>query len=282
MKKALVVYNPISGVKGWKDVPRIIVSELEKGEWDWDWFDTVKADQQPLEPFLGEKYDRVIVAGGDGTVASVVDFMLQNEMKIPLVIIPQGSANLLAATLGIPLFQVRKAVRHGLKNKAKKIDVMKVNGKRIGLIAVGKGYDVFLMKETTRALKRHWGLLAYVGVMIKTFFNFRRQAYKITIDGKRHHVMSKAVIVFNAFPLAYWKASQVFLGKRIVPNDGMLNVFTMGKFWKITPYKGKKIVIKTKEIKDYQIDGDVFSCRTLSIEILPKAVSIVHTNNFNK
>ena len=225
MKRALVIYNPISGVKGWKDVPRILVSELEENEWDWDWFETVKAAKQPLESFLKTKYDRVIVAGGDGTVASIVDFMVRNKMEVPLVIIPQGSANLLAVTLNVPLFKVRKAIRLGLHNPGKKIDVMCVNGKHIGLIAVGRGYDVFLMKETTRALKRHWGLFAYAWVMLKTFVSFRRRAYKITIDGKRHHVSSKAVIVFNAFPLAYWKASQLFLGKPILPNDGELNLF---------------------------------------------------------
>lgn len=280
MKKALVVYNPISGVKGWKDVPRIIVSELEDQGWDWDWFETVKGAKQPLESYLKIKYDRVIVAGGDGTVASVVDFMLGHNLEVPLVIVPQGSANLLAATLLLPLIQVKKAVRLGLTEAPQKIDVMKINGHRIGLIAVGRGYDVFLMKETTRALKRHWGFLAYFLVMLKTFTHFRRHAYKITIDGQRHHVSSKAVIVFNAFPLAYWRAGQVFLGKRILPNDGELNLFTMGRFWRITPYKGKKMVIKTKEAREYQIDGEVFSCRTLTIEVMPKALSVVHTNTF--
>jgi len=280
MKRALVIYNPVSGAKGWKDVPRIIVSELEDNGWDWDWFDTIKTKKQPLDPFKDEKYHRIIVAGGDGTVGNVVDFMLRNDMQVPLVIIPQGSANLLAATLKLPLFQVRKAVRLGLKGTPKKIDVMKVNGKHIGLIAVGRGYDVFLMKETTRALKRHWGVFAYLGVMIKTFFLYRRRAYKITIDGKRHQVVTKAVIVFNAFPLAYWKASQLFLGKRVLPNDGLLNVFTMGRYWRITPHKGKKIVIKTKDARDYQIDGDVFKCRTLTVEVLPKALAVVHTNKF--
>jgi diacylglycerol kinase (ATP) len=280
MKRALVIYNPISGAKGWKDVPRILVSELEEHEWDWDWFETVKAEKQPLESFLKTKYDRVIVAGGDGTVASIVDFMIRNKMDVPVVIIPQGSANLLAATLNLPIFQVKKAIRMGLTKPGKKIDVMRVNGKHTGLIAVGRGYDVFLMKETTRALKRHWGLFAYGMVMLKTFFNFRRQAYKITIDGKRHHVSSKAVMVFNAFPLAYWKASQIFLGKRILPNDGELNLFTMGKFWRISAYKGKKIVIQSNKPTDYQIDGDVFTSKTLTIEVLPKALSVVHTNKF--
>ncbi|MFT7183757.1 MAG: diacylglycerol kinase family enzyme [Oceanicoccus sp.] len=280
MKRALVVYNPISGVKGWKDVPRTLVAELEEHNWDWDWFETVKSEKQALESFLNTKYDRVVVAGGDGTVASVVDFMVTHDMKVPLIIIPQGSANLLAVTLNIPLFHVRKAIRFGLKNPGKRIDVMKVNDKHIGLIAVGQGYDVFLMKETTRALKRHWGLFAYAWVMMKTFVTFRRRSYEITIDGKRHEASSKAVIVFNAFPLAYWKASQLFLGKRIIPNDGELNLFTMGKFWRISAYKGKKIVIKTNDTNEYQIDGDVFSCKTLSIEVMPKALLVVHTNRF--
>jgi diacylglycerol kinase family enzyme len=280
MKKALVIYNPVSGSRGWKDVPRTIVSVLEDEGWDWDWFDTMKASKQPLEPFKDEKYHRIIVAGGDGTVGQVVDFMLRHNMDVPLVIVPQGSANLLAATLAIPHLSVRKAVRRGLTGRPKKVDAMRVNGKRIAMIAVGRGYDVFLMKETTRALKRHWGIFAYVWIMFKTFFSYRRQVFKLTIDGKRHHVTSKAVIVFNAFPLAYWRASQLFLGKRILPNDGQLNLFTMGKYWRIVPYKGKKFVIKSKEAWEYQLDGDVFKCRTLTVEVIPKAISVVHENKF--
>ena len=47
-----------------------------------------------------EQVDLVIAAGGDGTVRVVADGLA--NVGIPLGIVPEGTANLLALNLGIP------------------------------------------------------------------------------------------------------------------------------------------------------------------------------------
>ena len=117
-KTVLVIFNPVAGAKKWGDSKSIIQEILIKEGYEYEWYETTKADKQPLEQFIGKKYDRIIVSGGDGTVAEVSSFMIHNKIKTPLVILPQGSANILAISLLIPL-NIRLALRFGLKNKGK-------------------------------------------------------------------------------------------------------------------------------------------------------------------
>ena len=45
--------------------------------------------------------DRVVVAGGDGTINQAVQVLV--ELGLPLAIIPAGTANNMARTVGLPL-----------------------------------------------------------------------------------------------------------------------------------------------------------------------------------
>lgn len=267
MKRVLVVYNPVSGQKGWKDVPTLIRRSLDKAGFEVEWFETQKCRPQALKPFAGKRFFRVIVVGGDGTVAEVAAFLMKHKMKLPMVVIPQGSANLLARTLGISLLSVKRALKQGLEKPGKPVDVMQVNGRGCGLIAVGRGYDVFLMQVTKRALKRKLGLWAYVWMFLKTALFYRAQTYKITVDGKRHSFHAKSVMIFNMLP---------FAGFMIKPNDGVLDAFVLTAGHELHRLRGKRIVVKAKKERRFEVDGDVFKSRTVTVEVLPKALKIVH------
>ena len=102
MKHALVIFNPMAGAKSWKNVTRIIQDELTKQGFSWEWFETKPVKRQPLAAFKKGEFDRIIVVGGDGTVTEVASLLIKNKIKTPLVIVPQGSGNLLATTLKIP------------------------------------------------------------------------------------------------------------------------------------------------------------------------------------
>jgi diacylglycerol kinase (ATP) len=279
MKHALVIFNPMAGAKSWKNVTRIIQDELTKQGFSWEWFETKPVKRQPLAAFKKGEFDRIIVVGGDGTVTEVASLLIKNKIKTPLVIVPQGSGNLLATTLKIPLLQVRKAVQFGLTKPSKPLDIMKINGRHHGLIAVGQGYDVHVMKHTTRHLKRQLGIAAYALTFLKTFFIYHAQPYRLTIDGKRHHVLAKSILVFNAFPFP-----QIELGTSIQPDDGKLNVvvFNPRSLWdllrhapKFQTFTGKNIVIKPKKDTEFDVDGDILKGKTLRIEIKPKALNLV-------
>jgi diacylglycerol kinase family enzyme len=283
MPKALVIYNPVSGAKSLKNVPDIIQRVLKKHNYDYTWFETQKLKKQPLNQFAKKRFQRIIAIGGDGTVAEVIAFMVKNRIKTPLIIIPQGSANILAATLRIPLLNIKKALTIGLTKESKPLDAMQINRTQYGVIAAGMGYDVMMMKGTTRKLKRKIGLLAYGWTFLKTFLYYRAKPYRLTIDGKKHYLNAKAVMVFNILPFVELPIRKF---PKIRPNDQQLNIIALnpcsllrwfsGKHRRIQIFSGQEVSIKPKKESEYQVDGDLFKGKSLQIKIIPKAINIVY------
>ncbi|MBN2087300.1 hypothetical protein JW758_03050 [Candidatus Peregrinibacteria bacterium] len=283
MKNALVIFNPVAGVKKWGNVKSIIQTTLKKEGYEYEWFETLKCEKQPLEQFKSKKFDRIIVSGGDGTVAEVSSFLIHNKIKTPLIILPQGSANILAVSLSLPL-NLKSALLYGLRNKRKALDAMQINNMQYGMICTGCGYDTLIMSKTPRSLKRKIGAWAYLWIFIKTIFLYRSKPYKLTIDGKRHVVVAKTILIFNILPLGHLKISKPFTKHQIIPNDGLLNIYVINPrpirdFFRFSRhllvFQGKKISIKSKKKRQFQIDGDVFKGKTMQIEVIPKAINIV-------
>ncbi len=280
--KILVIYNPISGSKLGMDVKKIILETLEKKGFEHEFFETVKAEKQPLEPFAKKDYKKIIVSGGDGTVAEVAAFLIKHKIKTPLVIIPQGSANILAKALKIPLLPGR-ALKAGLKKEGKTLDAMKVNNKHYGLIAVGVGYDALVMQQTTRKMKRFWGGLAYLWTILKTIFAYRGKPYKINVDGERHTVYAKALMTFNILPLGKSQLAKHLMGNKVIADDGILNTAVLNPrpipdrlLLKrgIKAFQVKKITIQQRKSSRFHIDGDLYKAKTIQIEVVKEAIRI--------
>jgi len=284
MSKYLVIYNPMAGAKKFINTRSIIENTLKKEKHSYDFFETIKTKRQPLNKFLKNKYDKIIVAGGDGTVAEVTSFLIKNKIKSPLIIIPQGSANILAISLKLPK-GIRPALLKGLNNKGKPLDAMLINRKYYGIIATGCGYDTLVIQRTSRSLKRKMGIIAYLWVILKTIFVYSGKPYRITIDGKRRSVVAKTIMIFNILPMGHLKISKPFIGNPILGNDGKLNIFILNPrpirdFFRhkkaVKIYTGEKISIKTKKSRKFQIDGNIFKGNSINIEVLSKAIKIVY------
>lgn len=279
MKKVLVIYNAISGAKSRKDVEGILKDEITKNGYTYTWFETLPRLKQPLKKLFKESFHRIIVAGGDGTVAEVADFLIREKIKTPMVIVPRGTANLLAITLGIPFISVRSAIKIGLKEEGRPIDAIHVNKKHYALTAIGKGYDAFIMKNTTRAAKKKWGLLAYIYTFAKHYFFHKSHTYDLTIDGKKHHSIAKSIVVFNALPIPIVK-----IGGKVNPNDGLLNIAIFNprlfRATMLTTFTGKKITIHSDEDCEFDLDGELIHGHTVSIEVIKSALNIVYTKKF--
>jgi len=92
--RALLVHNPTAGTKGHdKD---IIVDALELADYKVVYVSTKEDD---VKGALKKHYDLVVAAGGDGTVGYV--FCHLADRSIPIGVMPFGSANNIARSLGI-------------------------------------------------------------------------------------------------------------------------------------------------------------------------------------
>ncbi|WP_345185470.1 diacylglycerol/lipid kinase family protein [Microbacterium panaciterrae] len=109
----------------------------------------------------------VFAAGGDGTVREVADVLAGTETA--LAIVPQGTGNLLARNLGVPLGGVADAVTHALRAAPRRIDVGTIDvtdgdasGPHTFVVMAGLGLDARMLVETDDDLKAKAGWLAYV------------------------------------------------------------------------------------------------------------------------
>jgi diacylglycerol kinase family enzyme len=91
---AIVFHNPNSGTKGFdKDS---LLAAIKLANIDGEYVSTKSDD---FEKALGRKADLFVAAGGDGTIRKII--MAAQGRKIPIAILPLGTANNVARSLGI-------------------------------------------------------------------------------------------------------------------------------------------------------------------------------------
>jgi diacylglycerol kinase (ATP) len=105
----------------------------------------------------------LFVWGGDGTVQRCVDALAGTEVAI--AILPAGTANQLAASLGIPV-DLAEAVRIGCGSGRRRLDLGKVNGEHFAVMA-GLGFDAEMISAADRGAKKRLGQLAYVAAAVR-------------------------------------------------------------------------------------------------------------------
>ena len=125
-----------------------------------------------------EGAELVFAWGGDGMVQRCIDVLAGS--KVRLAIIPAGTANLFATSLGIPK-DIEEAVAIGLRGDHRKLDVGTFNGERFGVMAgrrLRRGDD----PRRRRRLKDRFGRVAYVWTGSE---NLRSKPFraKIEVDG---------------------------------------------------------------------------------------------------
>jgi len=103
-----------------------------------------------------DKVDAVVVGGGDGTLVTAIDGLV--ETQLPLAILPLGTFNELARTLGVPSdpAQVAALIDDGVPLR---IDVARVNGKPY-FNEASVGLSTRVARLQTHEVKQRLGMLA--------------------------------------------------------------------------------------------------------------------------
>lgn len=103
------------------------------------------------------RFDAVAACGGDGTMNTVANALAETETALGLI--PSGTANDLARTLGVP-DDPAAAAAIILAGAERSIDLGEVNGCYF-LNVASIGLSVALARTLTKDLKRRWGKLSY-------------------------------------------------------------------------------------------------------------------------
>lgn len=230
-------------------------------------------------------YDAVFTLGGDGTAMDVVGALAGNGP--PVGVLPGGTGNLLARSLGVPL-TVPAAVRALVAGSEARIDLGRLGDGRVFGLGAGVGVDATMIEETPVRWKRRLGVLSYVIVGLRSLLRFDAFEVRGTVDGVPFDRRASAILVAN-FGTMF--RHLLTLGDGILYDDGVLNVCifspaTHADAARIT-YKmmrrdfspdpcmsylsGREIRIETVPPRAVQADGELAGSTPLSVTVLPGA-----------
>ncbi len=181
-KKALFVFNPLSGKGAIKNKVYEIVDMMIKDDYEVVVHPTqARKDAYHLVHESASKYDLIVCGGGDGTLDEVVRGIMRGNHKTPLGYIPAGSTNDFANSLQLPK-RTLDAAKVAVKGKPFACDVGSFNGKNFVYVAAF-GILTDVSYGTNQDLKNVLGHAAYVVEGIKRFHGLDSIHMKIDFDG---------------------------------------------------------------------------------------------------
>lgn len=234
-----------------------------------------------------EGYDRILAAGGDGTINRVVSALAETE--VPLGIIPIGTVNVLARELGIPLDPV-KALQIGLGDRIRSVDLGTANGQYFALMA-GMGFDAKVVSEIVPRLKELFGSLAYVTAGLQTLARYKCSQFYLTFEGRTIRVPAWMLVVCNAGYYTY----QLSIASGARMDDGLLDVIVFGeqnaldrltqigavfigqhvKHPNIRYFQTAALSVSAEPPVRLQLDGDTVGVSPVEIDIRRRALRVM-------
>jgi diacylglycerol kinase (ATP) len=242
--------------------------------------------------------DLVLAAGGDGTISMVADALapLDAEQRPLLGLVPQGTANVLARELEVPIDTAR-AVRLAATTVANggrvvHLDAMRVNG-RVFLTQVGAGLDARMIEATSHEEQRRSGRWAYMRSLLREMSGWRSHRFVLILDGRRVRRRAWEVLIANARTMG---TPPFTWGPEIAPDDGVLDVgvydvrnlgdwlllvlrFLTGRHrtdQRARYYRFRRVLrIETRHPVPVQGDGDLIGTTPIEVAIEPRLLRVV-------
>jgi YegS/Rv2252/BmrU family lipid kinase len=215
-RKIIYIINPISGTKSKSDLQKFVEAETkEKGTPFFVFPSVADGNYSFLDSIIKEeKITDVVIAGGDGTISSVVGSLLKEDVDFG--IIPCGSGNGLAHTAKISK-QPAKALDIIFNGKASAIDGFFVND-RFACMLAGLGFDAKVAHEFADHPKR--GLMTYAQLTLKNFFSINPFRFELKFENR--------TLDIDAFFMSVANSNQFGNNFTIAPkaslSDGLLDI----------------------------------------------------------
>jgi diacylglycerol kinase (ATP) len=171
------------------------------------------------EDAVGAGYDLVLALGGDGT-ANEVAWGLLGAPRTAFGLVPVGSGNGLARTLGLPLLPQR-AVQALAAAVARPMDVGMANGRPF-LNVAGAGFDAAVgaaFHEHGRRGGRR-GIFTYVRLSLLRTWSYAAETF--VLDAGEKHFEGRALVIAFVNGRQYGGGAVVAPGARL--DDGLLDI----------------------------------------------------------
>lgn len=196
LQNALLIHNPNAGYNGAArrrklDVARKILSsggiQAELEETSGPGHATEIARRA-----MAQGRQLVIACGGDGTINEVVNGLAdgQNGHRVPMALLPGGTANVLAKEIGLP-WDIAAAAKELVVGAVREValgsatPVKEPSKKRYFMSVAGAGPDGMIVYSIDLDLKARVGILAYWWQGAREVFRYKYQHFRVVTGNDR-------------------------------------------------------------------------------------------------
>ena len=228
----------------------------------------------------------IIVGGGDGSLSGAVDEVIERDCVFALL--PLGTANSFARTLGIPLDLdgAIETIRHG---RRRRVDLGVIDGDYFANCAA-MGLSPMIGEGIPHNLKKYLGRVGYLLWAMWCLVRFR--PFRLTVDDgvSRETVWATEVRIANGSfhgGVELIEEATVDSGEMVVQAVLGRSVFGLlwewfAKIWKLRPrerltreFYGRRLHITTRPRQRISIDGEVLAKTPAVVEVAEKAIDVV-------
>lgn len=292
--KILIVVNPIAGsLSDMDEFKAVLEDRLAKQDKTFQIYETTgKEDLAELTRKASDQgVEMVLAAGGDGTIAGVVNGLVHTN--VILGILPMGTGNGLARAMEIPLELSEAADLVFGENCVVEIDAMQA-GDKYFILNVGTGVSSRAMKYAKPELKRRFGIMAYVWTILGQLFAFKPHRFKLQVDGKDYLINATEILISNGtllenppdplgppetffdslFEVYIVRGRSIFDYLRVV-----WGVFTRSKngdnkLRQIT-LNDRIVIESTLGAQPVQGDGELHGYTPVEVKVIPRALKLI-------
>lgn len=183
MNQLLFIYNPTSGTGQVKAALAPVLDVFAKAGWLTTAYPTqCRGDAARVVRELGPRFDRVVCAGGDGTLSEAAAGLLELDCPPPLGYIPFGSTNDCATTLRLPRKPREAALVAAGTGLPLPIDIGRLNDTTFVYVAAFGAFTK-VAYDTPQDLKNTFGHLAYIFAGIASLPTIAPYHMQVEYDG---------------------------------------------------------------------------------------------------
>jgi diacylglycerol kinase (ATP) len=235
----------------------------------------------------------LVSAGGDGTLNEVVNGIAAAGCNAILALLPLGTGNDFARSLGIPN-DLDKAIEQIATGQTRAIDLVRVtsDSARYFVNVSSGGFSGLVEEKLTPEVKRTWGPLAYLRSAAAAFPELHGYTTTVALD-------DAATLELDLYNVIVANGRYVAGGIPIAPeaeiDDGLLDIvlipergptelailaaqILIGKHLSsdaIIFRRAKKIAINSRPGMWFNVDGELIGNEPATFELLPQALRCV-------
>ncbi|MBI3506309.1 MAG: diacylglycerol kinase family lipid kinase [Proteobacteria bacterium] len=285
--RLLVIYNPIAGRRRRRFLSRVLETLEQRGASIRLEPTTARGHAETMARAAATdgRTERLVVAGGDGTINEALNGLAQSAL--PLAIVPLGTANVLAHELGLGS-AARAVAEAALDGAPRAVSLGIVNGRRFSMMA-GVGFDAHVVRGVSGALKRILCKGAYAIETLGQLFAFAPRLYDVVVDGTPHRAASVLVCNGHYYGGRFVAAPEARLdrpGFQVVlfldpgPRATLgymaaLAAGTLSRHPRVMILDARDVQIPGPEGEPVQGDGDIIAHLPARFESLPDAARLV-------